>query len=164
MAPFHPYEIHELNESHFQFTTSGHFVYDVLFSFSDRFFDQNCSSCKDILEVDIQCSEDNCPKDYRVGVTINEIFSLVLSDSCNGIMYRCDDKDGRSCERELQFDRWHETFDTEDQIDKFAQEFCDHDDICVKYYLLVDRGCLNRPQVVDDFHYRCVPCQKESKE
>lgn len=48
-------------------------------------------------------------------------------------MYRCDDSDGRSCSREMQFDRWFETYNTEEKIDKFAQDFCDLDEDSEKY-------------------------------
>ncbi|WP_298481388.1 DUF6169 family protein [uncultured Maribacter sp.] len=92
-----------------------------------------------------------------MGATIFKIFDEVLSESCNGIMYRCDDSDGRECSRELQFDRWYETYNTDEKIDRFAQNFCD-ENACDKYYVLVDKGCFNYEEIFESFNYRCKEC------
>ncbi|MBK8482793.1 MAG: hypothetical protein IPL31_00160 [Saprospiraceae bacterium] len=110
------------------------------------------------MEVDIYCHNELSIKDYRIGATIYEIINLFLSDSCNGIMYRCSDHDGKQCKRELQFDRWRETFDEDEKLDVFAQTLCDEEEICVKYYLLVDKGCLSYESIVDDFNNECKHC------
>lgn len=157
MKIYKPYQIQKVDDLIYSFKTENNVVYKVDFEFNDRFFDEYCSSCKDILEVDISCNLTNSPKDYRVGASIFEIFTEVLSETCNGIMYRCDDEDGRKCSRELQFDRWFDTFNTDEKIDKFAQEFCDNLG-CDKYTILVDKNCLNYPQIVNDFNYRCENC------
>jgi len=156
-----PYQFNKKNNLSYSFITEQHSVYDVDFKFSERFFDINCSNCKDILEVCIYCHNENKAKDYRIGATIFTIFSDILSGSCNGIMYRCDDKDGRVCKRELQFDRWFEEFNNEDKIDRFSQTLCDEDSICTTYYVLVDKGCISYPEIVDNFLYRCKSCSNE---
>lgn len=159
MRQIQPYEFYQPTEElNYYFITSNGYGYLVSFRYSDRFFEENCTSCKDILEVDISCSCENTGKDYRIGATLFDIFSEILSDSCNGIMYRCDDEDGKGCQRELQFDKWHEDYDTDDKIDKVAQLICDEEDVCVKYYLLMDKGCINYESLWDDFNYRCRSC------
>ena len=160
MKVYEPYEIKKLSDLEYSFTTDNHNLYRIVFKFSDRFFEEHCSECRDILEVDIVCVEENLPKDYRIGITVFEIFDEILSQSCNGIMYRCDDSDGRQCKRELQFDKWYEDFNEYDNIDRFAQSFCD-ENACDKYYVLVDKGCLNYEEIHDSFNYRCRECNNE---
>ena len=160
MKTYEPYEIKKLSDLEYSFTTDNHNLYRIVFKFSDRFFEEHCSECRDILEVDIVCVEENLPKDYRIGITVFEIFDEILSQSCNGIMYRCDDSDGRQCKRELQFDKWYEDFNEDDNIDRFAQSFCD-ENACDKYYVLVDKGCLNYEEIHDSFNYRCRECNNE---
>lgn len=158
-----PYEFKKKkNKMSYYFVTDKYKIYDIEFKFSDRFFDSNCSNCRDILEVDIKCDSEDKLKDYRIGATIFEIFSDVLSKSCNGVMYRCDDIDGRECKRELQFDRWFEEFNSDEKIDKFSQTFCDEDSICTTYYVLVDKGCFSYPEIVDNFMYRCKGCSMDT--
>ena len=141
----------------YHFVTDSYCVYEIRFSFSDRFFDKHCSSCKDIFEVNIVCLSHDCPRnDKRTGATICNIFEVFLSDSCNGIMYWCRDDDEKGYKREMKFDRWFDFFCTSDKIERFAQEFCDEE--CLKYYLLVDKGCTNYPIVVHDFNHRCRNC------
>lgn len=83
MRTYLPNEITKTHDLTYHFVTDNYDLYFVEFSFSDRFFDEKCTYCKDILEVVIKCEKENCPKDYRVGATIFTIFSEILSDSCN---------------------------------------------------------------------------------
>lgn len=159
-----PYELTKKNNLSYSFTTDKYSVYDIDFKFSERFFDSNCTNCKDILEVCIYCHNEDKVKDYRIGATIFEIFNDVLSNSCNGIMYRCDDKDGRECKRELQVERWFEEFNSDEKIDRFSQTFCDEDSICTTYYVIVDKGCFTHPEIVENFLYRCKGCSGDTSE
>lgn len=159
MKIYEPYEIQRTSDLNFSFVTDNYNLYKILFNFSDRFFEEHCSECRDILEVDIICTDQNYPKDYRIGATIFKIFNEILSQTCNGVMYRCDDSEGehRKCKRELQFERWYDEFNSEDKIDRFAQDFCDENS-CDKYYVLVDKGCLNYEEIFESFNYRCKEC------
>lgn len=160
MKTLEPYKW-TVNDGKYHFVTDNHCVYDVVFEYSEKFFDEACSECRDIFEMTINCLSHNCPTfDRRVGLTICTIVSEVLSDSCNGVMYRCYDEDDRKSAREWKFDRWLETYDTEEKIEKFTQEFC-YEEGCEKYYLLVDKGCENYPVVVHSFNYRCKECEGE---
>ncbi len=160
-----PYEYHSPEPNVYVFESDANHVYTVTFTYPDRFFLESCSNCKDILEVDIRCQTCELPpNDFRVGVTIFNIFNEILSDSCNGIIYRCVDKDGKECKRKMKFDRWYDDFNDEEKIERFAQEFCDENNVCVEYYILVDKGCLNAQQMQDDFQYRCRACAGEEED
>lgn len=149
-------------ENKYHFITDKHCVYDILFEYSDKFFDEHCTSCKDIFELTINCLSHDCPIfDKRVGVTICNILSEFLSESCNGVMYRCYDKDNRQLSRNLKFDRWYEEFDIDERIEKYSQEFCS--DECETYYLLVDKGCEKYPIIIHDFNYRCKECDQDDE-
>jgi hypothetical protein len=149
----------EINNNKYHFVTDNFCVYDIVFEYSEKFFDEYCTSCKDIFEMTINCLSHDCPVyDSRAGLTVCKIVEEVLSESCNGIMYRIYDGDGKQERREMRFDRWIELYDSEDKIDQLSQEFCEEE--CDKYFLLVDKGCKNYPVVVHDFNYRCKECEE----
>lgn len=151
---------YEFQGDRYHFVTDNHCVYDIILKQSDRFFDENCSSCKDIFELDIQCLSHQCPNNvYKVGATICQIIGEFLSDSCNGIMYWCRNDDDKGHQREIKFDRWYDHFNSDEKIEIFSQEICDTD--CETYYLLADKGCTNYPVIVHDFNYQCKSCSGE---
>ena len=116
------------------------------------------TACNDVglLIVRDYWEEREVRNDQKTGATICKIFEVFLSDSCNGIMYWSRDDDAKGYKREMKFDRWFDFFCTSDKIERFAQEFCDEE--CLKYYLLVDKGCTNYPIVVHDYNHRCRNC------
>ena len=148
---------YESIDNKYHFVTDNYYVYELVINPADRFFDQNCSSCKDIFELSIECLSHECPTiDYKVGATICTILGEFLKGFCNGIMYWCHNGDSKGYQREIKFDRWYDTFNSDEKIEIFSQQFCESD--CHTYYLLADKGCANYPILVHDFNYRCSSC------
>jgi len=155
-----PYDIDKLNEWYYQFTTDNQVVYDIKFEFNEDYFpefDDGCPTCKDIIELAIERSHKVASDDSRIGLTVFAILNNKLSESCNGIIYRCYDGDGKGCAREKMFENWFDEFGDDDKIDKWVNDFSDGG-VVGKMYLLVDKGCVNHNQVVSDFSHQCKPC------
>lgn len=151
-----PYD-YQKKDNKYHFVTDNTCVYDIHVKHSDNFFQEYCSSCKDIFEIFVECPSHSCPKfDSRVGATISSIVQGILSDSCNGVMYKVYKGDEKHPNREAKFERWLEIYDVEENIDIIAQQICS--DECDTFYLLTDKGCSNYENLVEDFTFKCSAC------
>lgn len=137
-------------------------VYHINFTPADRYFDDCCSSCKAILEVEVVCLTKTLPpRDIKVGYTICKIIDTFLNN-CNGVLYTCRDDDNKGEKREVLFANLYEKYDEEDRIDSAVSSYCDAN--CTKFTLLTEKSCTNYQQMVEDFHYRCINCSGYSSE
>lgn len=160
------YEITKKRDLSYEFITSNNITYYVSFHFNEEYFPnfpERCPTCGDILELIIEASTASPPYDKMVGQTIFHILEAILSNSCNGIMYRCRDDDGKGCVRERKFNSWYDEFSDLDNIDKWVNDFSGGEGIQGKTYLLIDKGCLNYEQVVHDFNYECDECKRNNQ-
>jgi len=163
MRKFLPYNIEEIDESNYQFLTEANVVYDVRFEFNNKYLpdlSEGCPKCKDIIELILDRSHKVKGNDKRIGATIFEILNWKLSDSCNGVMYKCFDGDNLGCARDRLFQSWQDEFGDDEKIDIWVNDFSEGNGVVGKMYLLVDKGCINHQQVVHNFTNECKPCRQ----
>lgn len=165
MIQYDPYEIKKIDDLNYNFVTDNYVIYSAQFQINRDYFprlDEGCSSCKDILELTLVTDSPSPPKDFRTGATVFKIIEEKLSKSCNGVMYRCYDNDKKGCYRDRLFNSWFDEFGDDDKINLWVNDFSGGEGVIGKMYLMVDKGCINQKQIVDDFVTECEPCREHN--